>query len=106
MNMRISILPKSALGWWSVGLILVSLIVAFALTDIISPTGIPKYSLALRTSLTFVPGVIAGGSFITGLLSIIRKRQGAILVFVSSAGGLAVMIGFVLAAVQGMTRIS
>ena len=92
--------------WWSIGLVLASFIVGFVLEDIISPTGIPKYGLALRTGLTFVPGVIAGGSFVTGLLSIIRKRQGAILVFVSTAGGLALMIVVVLAAVQGMMRIS
>ncbi len=102
MNVLITILPKSSLGWWSIGLVLASLVFAFASEDIISPAGIPKYGMALRTALTFVPGVIAGAGFVTGLISIIKKKQGAILVFVSAAGGLVVMIGFVIAAVQGM----
>ncbi len=100
--MRFSIIPKSVLGWSSVGLVFASLVFAFTSEDIISPAGIPKYGMALRTALTFVPGVIAGAGFVTGLISIIKKKQGAILVFVSAAGGLVLMIGFVMAAVQGM----
>jgi hypothetical protein len=106
MNMRISILPKSALGWWSIGLVLASFVVGFASEDIISPAGIPNYTMALRAGLTFVPGVIAGAGFVTGLISITKKKQGAILVFASAAGGLVVMIEFVVAAVQTIMGVS
>jgi len=50
----------------------ITLVFAFAPEDIISPAGIPKYGMALRTALTFVPGVIAGADFATGLISIVN----------------------------------
>jgi hypothetical protein len=98
--MRISILPKNLLGWLSVGLIVASFVVMFASEDIISPAGQANYSMALRVTMCFVFAVIAGAAFVTGLISIIKRKQGAILVFVSTALGLFILIEGIISAVQ------
>jgi hypothetical protein len=50
--------------------------------------------------------VIAGAASVTGLISIIKRKQGAILVFVSTALGLFILIEGVIGAVQIMMGIS
>lgn len=104
--MRFSILPKSVLGWLSVGLVVASFVFAFASEDIISPAGLPKYPMALRVTMCFVFAVIAGAASVTGLISIIKRKQGAILVFVSTAVGLFTLIEGIIGAVQIMTGVS
>jgi len=104
--MRISILPKSVLGWWSVGLVVASFVFGFASEDIISPAGLSNYSMALRVTFMFVFAAIAGAASVIGLISIIKRKQGAILVFVSTAIGLFILIEGVIGALQTMMGIS
>ncbi len=104
--MRISILPKSILGWWSVGLVFASVVFGFASEDIISPAGIPNYSTTLRVTLILFIAVIAGTASVTGLISIIKRKLGSILVFVSTAIGLFLLIESVVSAVQMMMGVS
>lgn len=56
--------------------------------------------MALRVILMFVFAAIAGAATITGLISIIKRQQGAIFVFVSTAIGLFFLIEGVVSAVQ------
>jgi hypothetical protein len=89
MNMRISILPKNALGWWSVGLAVATFLSSWVIVEIWH-----KYSnVALNNTLNVVVIGIAAAAFITGVFSIAKRKQGAILVFVSTAIGLVVMMG-------------
>ena len=104
--MRITILPKTPLGWWSVGLVVAYLVFGFSSEDIISPAGLPNYSMALRVTLMFALAGISIAAFVTGLISIIKRKQGAILVFVSTALGLFILIEGVIGAVQIMMGIS
>ena len=73
--MRISILPKSLLGWWSVGLVIASL-VFFVLFDVILGPG-PDYNMALAYALTTV---IAGyiSSCLCNGSHRYHKEQGAV----------------------------
>ncbi len=89
--MRISILPKSLLGWWSVGLCVVS-ILFFALFEVILGPG-PDYNMALAYTLTAILTGIAVAAFVTGLISIIKRNERSILVFVAMAIGLYSLIG-------------
>jgi dolichyl-phosphate-mannose--protein O-mannosyl transferase len=91
MNMRISILPKSLLGWWSVGLVVAS-IVFFVLFQVILGPG-PDYNMPLAYTLTIVLAVIAVAAFVTGLISIIRSKERFVFVFVAMAIGLYSLIG-------------
>ena len=75
--MRISILPKSSLGWWSVGLVVAS-VLFFALFEVILGPG-PNYNMALAYALTAVVTGIAVAAFATGLISIIKRRNGLFL---------------------------
>ena len=91
MNMRISILPKSVLGWWSVGLVIASLIL-FVLSVVILGPG-PDYNMPLAYTLTSILTGIAVAAFVTGLITIIRSGERSILVFVAMAIGLYSLIG-------------
>jgi hypothetical protein len=87
--MRVTVLPKSVLGWCSVGLC-----VAIFLSSWVNVEIWRKYSnVTLSNTLNVVVIGIAAIAFVTGLISIINRKQGSILVFVSIAIGLVVMIG-------------
>ena len=89
--MKINILPKSVLGWWSIGLVVVS-ILFFALFQVILGPG-PDYNMALAYALTAILAGTALAAFVTGLSSIIRNKERSILVFVAVAISLYSLIG-------------
>ncbi len=89
--MRISILPKTSLGWWSVGLCLAS-ILFFALFVVILGPG-PDYNMPLAYTLTVALTGISIAAFVTGLLSIMKRKERSILVFVAMAIGLYSLVG-------------
>ncbi|MBN1152238.1 MAG: hypothetical protein JXA58_03420 [Dehalococcoidia bacterium] len=97
------ILPGSAVGWWSLGLIIAMPLLFFAgssLTDSLYAS-VPSGRTILEDiqsrpalALTMLAGMVTGvAAFITGLLAIIRRRDTAILVYVSTAIG-ALFLGF------------
>jgi hypothetical protein len=94
VNMRISILPKTSLGWWSVGLG-VAWILFFALSEVLTGFEVlgPAFNPVLAVALTIVLAGIAVAAFITGLISIIKSEERSILVFVAMAIGLYSLIG-------------
>ena len=83
--MRISILPKSAYGWWSVGLLIASLVFGFGVLEPILTQAAHQNNITLFAILSFVLAAIAGAASTTGLISILKRRQGAIIVFISRA---------------------
>jgi len=89
--MRITILPKKALGWWSVGLAI--LFIFFLVAPVFSVLRLGGVARQIGLSPGQLKGVvflIAGiSSLITGLISIIKSKERSILVF------LAMLIGFV-----------
>jgi hypothetical protein len=96
--MRIAILPKTPLGWWSAGLVIVS-ILFFVLSAVILGPG-PDYNMSLAYALTAVIAGIAVAAFVTGLIGFIRSKERSILVFVaivislySFVGGIASLFG-------------
>ncbi len=89
--MRISILPKSLLGWWSVGLVVAN-VLFFVLSQVILGSG-PDYNMALAITLTIVAMCIAVATFVTGFISIVKGKERSILVFVAMAIGLYSLIG-------------
>jgi hypothetical protein len=91
INMRITILPKSSLGWWSVGLVVAN-ILFFVLAQVILGSG-PDYNMPLAYALTTIAVGIALAIFITGLISIIKNKERSILVFLAMAIGLYSLIG-------------
>jgi hypothetical protein len=91
MNMRLTILPKTHLGWWSVGLVTAS-ILFFVLSEVILGLG-PDYNMALAYALTIVIVGIAAAAFVTGLIGIRRSKEWPVLVFVAMAISLSSLIG-------------
>jgi len=85
--MRISILPKSTLGRWSVCLA-IAFVLFFVLAGVLSDlAGIallgPGFNPVLAVILTIVFVGISGAAFVTGLISVIKNRERSVLVFVS-----------------------
>ena len=76
--MKISILPKSALGWWSVGLI-AAFILVFGVAGL-AGLKLQSGSVGLMT-FGAVVGILDIGAIVTGILSIVKRKQGSILVF-------------------------
>ena len=89
--MRISVLPKTSLGWWSVGLCVAS-ILFFALFVVILGPG-PDYNMPLAYTLTVVLTGISVAAFVIGLLSIMKRKERSILVFVATVFGLYSLFG-------------
>ena len=89
--MRISILPKSLLGWWSVGLVVASILFSVLFQVILGPG--PDYNMPLAYTLTIVLTGIAVAAFVTGLISIIKSKERSILVLAAMAIGLYSLIG-------------
>jgi hypothetical protein len=91
MNVRISILPKTSLGRWSVGLV-VTFILFFVLAEVILGPG-PNYNMALAVALSIVAAGIGVAIFVTGLISIIKSKERSILVFLTTAIGFYSLFG-------------
>jgi hypothetical protein len=100
--MRISILPKTAWGWWSIILLLALFFLGFAAEDIISPEGIGRYSTVVRAGVVWSLAAMAAASVVTGLYGILGKKNGVILVFASTALGLVFTVLLIVAAIQTM----
>ena len=94
MNVRISILPKSPLGRWSVGLG-VAWILFFALSEVLTGFEVlgPGLNPALAVALTIVLTGIAGAAFVTGLIGMIKSKERSAFVFLTTAIGLYGLIG-------------
>ena len=95
-------MPKTNLGKWSVGLILVMFVLLFigsSLTDSLYesvPAGdtlfadiIGRPALALSMLVGFGAGISA---LVTGLISILKKKERALLVYVSTLVGAALTL--------------
>ena len=77
--MRISILPKTSPGRWSVGLIIPCIIWPL----IHSAAGIEAHSNVDAAALfaTIFMSILGTGSLVTGLISVIKRKERSILVF-------------------------
>lgn len=75
--MRITILPKTGLGWWSVGLA-VAFILFFIFVLFFGPKGEePTWQVALTLAAW---GTLAAAAFVTGLIDMIRSKECSIFV--------------------------
>ena len=88
------ILPKTKLGWWSVGLIIAApilFILGGALANMLyesTPAGgtiLAEVTARPVLALTMLAGIASGiSACITGILAITRQKERGILVFVTS----------------------
>lgn len=93
--MRVSILPKTPLGKWSIGLI-VAFIVFFMAFQLLVASGQRGGETSFSNLVLTIPILLAGTSgvfaFLTGLIGVIRNRERSILVFLSMVIGLFVLL--------------
>jgi hypothetical protein len=99
---RWRIMPRSTLGKWSIGLIVampllftIGMSFTHSLYESVPAGGTILRDIAVRPALalTMLAGMAAGVSaFVTGLLSILRQKDHALLVYVSSLIGALLML--------------
>ena len=97
MKVRISVRPKTKPGRWSLGLaaaMAVLLLIGMSLTNSLYesvPAGrtiLEDITLRPALGLTMLAGMVSGVSaFITGLIAIIKQKERALLVYVSTSVG-------------------
>ena len=84
--MRITVLPKTSWGKWSVGLI-VAFILFFVLFLILVASGQRGGGTFFSNLLLTVPMLLAGtcgvAAFVTGLIGVIKSKERSILVFLA-----------------------
>ncbi len=87
--MRISVLPKTSLGRWSVGLA-AAFILLFALVLVLAFQGVYAAELGrfqlVALIITAAFGISGIGSFVMGLISILKSKDRSILVFLVVVG--------------------
>jgi hypothetical protein len=80
-EMTISVIPRSSLGWWSVGLAITFVLALVAVTalpgdDLLDAES--NQALALVLKIFFI--VVSGVSFVAGLVGLIRRKESSVLV--------------------------
>ena len=101
--MRISILPKTCLGKWSVGLVAAFILISVVNGLIPSPQPSPGapvlppsmavVAIGISRMVALIIGLASGvAALVTGLISIIKSRERSILVFLAVLVGLFVLI--------------
>jgi hypothetical protein len=89
-----SVLPKTSLGRWLVGLA-IAFILFFVLAEVLTGFEVfgPESNPVLTVVLTIIDADISGAAFVTGLISIIKRKERSVLVFVSMA--IALWVGLI-----------
>jgi len=92
--MRVSFLPKTLLGKWSVGLIIAFFVFLASFAVLVASGQRGGETFFSNLALT-VPMLLAGScgvaALITGLIGIIRSKERAVLVYLAVAIGLVVL---------------
>lgn len=92
---KINTMPKTSLGKWSVRLIIIflSLLLIFRLLVVAGQRGGATFFSNLWLTIPALLMVITGASaFFTGIISIIKNKERAILVYLTTAIGLLILI--------------
>ena len=88
----ISVLPKTSLGKWSVGLA-IAFVLFFYLMVVLTDSNPFGFNPVLTVVLKIIFAGMPGAVLVTGLASMIRRKERSVLVFVSMAVGLWFLIG-------------
>jgi len=92
-HMKITILPKTYLGRWSTGVAIfwiLFFILSQVLADFINVS--PRLDRALDITLAIILAGFGANIFVMGLISVIKSKERAVLVFVAMAFGLFALI--------------
>jgi hypothetical protein len=100
MKMRITILPKTPLGRWSVGTAVVVILVALLDILLFKALNVLEFkSGSIELRIFFVALGLSGiGALLTGFISIIKSKERSILVFLALVIGL-IALGIIISAI-------
>lgn len=92
--MRISILPKTSLGRWSIGLAAAFILLSILFAVLTGLGGVGPGPVAFIVIATVIFGISGIAAFVTGLISIVKSKERSILVFLAAVVGLFCLIFF------------
>lgn len=92
--MRISILPKTSLGRWSVGLAAAFILLSILFAVLTGLGGVGPGPVAPIVIATVIFGISGIAAFVTGLISIVKSKERSILVFLAAVVGLFCLVFF------------
>ena len=84
----ISVLPKTSLGRWSVGLAIAFILFFYLMVALTGWTFGPGFNPVLAVVLKIILAGMPGAVLVTGLISMIKRKEGSVFVLVSMALGL------------------
>ncbi len=93
--MKLHFMPKTALGKWSVSLIVafVLLLVSFQLLVASGQRGGETFFSALVLTVPIlIAGICGVSAFVTGLIGVIRSRERSVIVYLATVIGLFVLL--------------
>ena len=90
--MRISVLPKTSLGKWSVGMAVVFILLSVLSGVLVGLGGVGPGPIGPMVGAAF--GISGIAALVTGLISILKSKERSILVFLAVAVGLFVLVFF------------
>ena len=93
--MKISILPKTTLGKWSTGLIIVALLmVVVSIIEVVSGSrgGVTFHVTSVWQITNLLVVVFAISSMVIGIMSIVKSKERSVLVYVATALGVLVVV--------------
>ncbi len=89
--MRVSDLPVSRSGWWSIGLCGADILLFASLDAMFGPG--PDYNVGLADTVTLLLTVISLFSLVLGLISILKSKARSVFVFLAAAVSLYSLVG-------------
>jgi hypothetical protein len=99
--MSVKVVPGTAPGWFSVALVVASVLLFVLFVVILGPG--PDYNMPLAYALTGVIAIVSVAAVLTGLFGVIRRGERAILVYIATAVGAYSLLGCV-TALLGLQR--
>ena len=92
--MRISVLPKTSLGRWSVGLAAAFTLLSVLFAVLTGLGGAGPGPVAPIVIATIIFGISGIAALVTGLISIVKRKERSILVLLAAAVGLSCLFFF------------
>ena len=93
--MKVYFLPKTALGKWSIGLIVGSIV--FVLLAVLTDKVFSNLANTIPNTLMLLAGISGASAFFTGIIGIIKSKDRSVIVFIATIIGFYILlvVGFV-----------
>ena len=96
---KVYFLPKTALGKWSIGLIVGSIV--FVLLAVLTDKVFSNPANTIPNTLMLLAGISGTSAFFTGIIGIIKSKDRSVIVFIATIIGFFILLVSVISRGQG-----